>query len=117
MKILTTTIARWLFALPFLVFGIVHFISGNQMVGIVPITGGIFWIYLVGVAHILAAISFITGKLTRLAGILLGIMLIIFALSIHLPALLSGNQMELSQVLKDLALAGGAFGFAGSIEK
>jgi uncharacterized membrane protein len=79
------------------------------MAGIVPIPESVFWLYLTGLAHILASVSFMIKRQSMLAGWLLGITLLIFALSIHLPAFLGGEQMGMIQVLKDLALAGGAF--------
>lgn len=113
MNILTTTVARFLFAIPFAVFGFMHFAAAQQMAGLVPIPGGVFWVYLTGAAHILAAISIIIQKKAKLGALLLGIMLLIFALSIHLPALLGGDQNSMGQLLKDLSLAGGAFAFSG----
>ena len=44
---------------------------------------------------------------------LAGLMLLIFATSIHLMALLGGDQAAMSNVLKDTALAGGAFILSG----
>ncbi len=48
-----------------------------------------------------------------LATRLLGLMLLIFAVSVHLMALVGGDQAALSSVLKDTALAGGAFILSG----
>lgn len=102
------TIGRYLFALTFLVFGVLHFMNAEAMAGMVPIPGGVIWIYITGVAHILAAVSIIIEKYTRLACLLLALMLLIFILSIHLPALLGGDMNAMSQLLKDMGLAGGA---------
>lgn len=112
-------IGHYLYALPFAVFGLFHFMNAGSMAGMVPIPGGIFWIYFTGAALIAAAISFVIGKKVRLAGTLLGIMLIIFVLSIHLPGTIGADnpqamQASMSSMLKDLALAGAAFYIAGS---
>lgn len=112
-------IGNYLYALPFAVFGLFHFMNAGSMAGMVPLPGGVFWVYLTGVALIAAAISFVIGKKVRLAGILLGIMLLIFVLSIHLPGTIGADspqamQSSMSSMLKDLALAGGAFFIAGS---
>lgn len=102
-------VARILFGIPFLVFGINHFIYADNMGNIVPhfIPGGIFWVYLTGLALILASISFIINKLVRISGILLAIMLLIFVLTIHIPGLFDANRMQLAMIsmLKDLSLA------------
>ncbi len=117
MNALTGTIARLLFTLPMLIFGLNHFMMGSQMAGMVPIPGGVFWVYLTGVAFIAAAIAFLTGKLAYTAGLLLALMLLIFALSIHLPNLLGGNMQSMTSLLKDLALSGGALLLAGRFKE
>lgn len=105
-------IGRIVFALVFLVFGILHFMSGDAMVGYIPewIPGGVFWIYLTGVGHLLAAIAILINKMASLAALLLAIMLIIFALTIHLPAALDG---DMSNFLKDTGLAAAALYMSG----
>ncbi len=111
-------IGRYLYALPFGVFGILHFMNAGQMAGMVPIPGGVFWVYLTGLAMLAACISIIIGMKARLATILLGAMLLIFVLSIHLPAVIGGEvQSSMPNLLKDLALAGGAWFFAGQTEE
>ena len=82
------------------------------MAGMVPIPGGVIWVYLTGLALVLAAVSMIIKKKMALATMLLGIMLVIFALSIHLP----GGQDSMPMLLKDLGLAGGAFFISGNSE-
>ena len=105
-------IGKILFCIPFLAFGIMHLMSGNQMAGMVPayFPGGVVWIYITGLAEILAAISILSGKQTKLATLLLAVMLIIFVLTIHLPGMSdpATQQMAMSGLLKDLGLAGAA---------
>lgn len=116
MNILTQQVSRYLYALPFGVFGILHLMNASDMAGMVPIPGGAFWIYLTGLAHLAACISIIIEKKTRLAGLLLGVMLLIFVLSIHLPAVIGGGEgatMSMMSLLKDTALAGAAWFIAG----
>lgn len=108
-------IGRYVFAVPFGVFGIIHFMNASAMAGMVPIPGGVFWIYLTGAALIAASLSIIIEKYTRLACTLLGVMLIIFVLSMHLPGVMSGEmQPSMTNLLKDLSLAGGAWILAGN---
>jgi len=113
MHTLTSTVARIIFAVPFAIFGLFHFMNASAMAGMVPIPGGVFWIYLTGAALIAASISILIKKEARLACLLLALLLAIFALSIHLPGALGGDQASVSSMLKDLALAGAALGFAG----
>ena len=112
MKLLTTTVARYVFAIPFGIFGLLHFMSGPDMAGYIPsfIPGGVFWVYLTGVALLAACISIIIQKYTRWACLLLALMLIIFVLTLHLPGVFNEATMQASMpnLLKDTALAGGA---------
>lgn len=109
-----------LFALVFLVFGFNHLTKANAMAGAVPgyLPGGVFWVYLTGLAFILAALAIIIGKKARLAGYLLCVMLLLFVLLIHVPAYMhapdeAGKMMPMISILKDTGLAAGAL-FIGS---
>ncbi len=102
-------IGRIAFAVPMFIFGVFHFMSGQDMSGMVP---GFFpfplaMVYITGVALILASVSIVINIKARLASILLAAMLLIFVLTIHLPSIQS-SQMVMTALLKDLALAGGA---------
>jgi len=116
MDTLTTTGARILYALPMAIFGLFHFMGADDMAGMVPsfIPGGVFWVYLTGAALILAAVAILIQKKARLACLLLAAMLIVFVLTIHLPGLSENMQASMPNLLKDLALAGAALGFAGT---
>ena len=83
-----------LYALVVGFFGVNHFLNGTGFQNSVPsfIPGGIFWVYLTGVALIAAAISFLTGKLTKAAGLFLFVFLIIVVLTIHVPALMRSTS-------------------------
>lgn len=118
MNNLVGKIGRFVYAIPFGIFGILHFMNASAMAGMVPIPGGVFWIYLTGTALLAASISIMIEQYTRPACILLGVMLIIFVLSMHLPSVLSGEmQPGMTNLLKDLALAGGAWILAGNYSK
>ncbi len=104
---------RILFGIVFAIFGLFHFMNAGAMAGMVPIPGGVFWVYLTGAAFLAVCVSFLIEKKVRLAGILLGVLLLIFVLSIHLPAVIGGDQMAMTNLLKDLALAAGAWYIAG----
>lgn len=121
MKTLTTTVARILFAIPMLIFGLMHFMNAGMMAGMVPIPGGVFWVYLTGLGLVAAAISIFTQKFTKIACLLLALMLMVFVLTIHLPGVMSGDpskmQMAMPNMLKDMALAGAALLLAGIYNK
>jgi len=106
-------VGRFLYAIPMMVFGALHFMMGQQMAGMVPIPGGVFWVYLTGAALILAAISIMIGKKAALASGLLALFLVLTATTVHLPAVMGGDQAAMSSMLKDIALAGGALVLMG----
>jgi putative oxidoreductase len=111
---IVSRIAIYILAIVMLIFGIQHFRFPNDLLVRVPtfLPGGLIWVYIVGAAFILAAISFMTNRLVRVAGYLLALMLFSFVLLIHLPNFLNTADNEyarisLTNVLKDTAL--GAF--------
>ncbi len=107
-------IGKILFCIPFLAFGLMHLTKANDMAGMVPsmFPGGVIWIYITGLAELLAVISILSGKQTRLACLLLAALLLIFVLTMHLPGLSNPDmmmqQMAMAGMLKDLGLAGAA---------
>lgn len=111
-------IGRFLYALPMAAFGLFHFLNAEALAGIVPVPGGRFWVYLTGAAFLAAAAAILTGRQAVLASRLLGLMLLIFVLSIHLPGVLGAPdpgsmQLSMTMLLKDTALAGGAWILSG----
>lgn len=117
LDILTGPVARIIFGLPFVIFGINHFVAGEQMAGAVPsfIPGGIFWIYLTGAALIAAGVAIAINKLTTWAALGLSAMLASFVLLMHLPGLANEatQQMAMIGLLKDTSLIGGVLLVAG----
>jgi len=106
-------IGQYLFALPMAVFGLMHFMNGQMMAGMVPIPGGVIWVYVTGACLIAAAVAIIVGKHAVLACQLLAVFLILTAVSVHLPTVMGGDQGAMGQILKDIALAGGALVLSG----
>jgi uncharacterized membrane protein YphA (DoxX/SURF4 family) len=117
--VLTTKVARALFALPFVVFGFFHFVGADAMAAAVPVPGGVFWVYLTGAALIAGGIGVLTGILGRWAAYGLALLVGTFALTVHLPMLgdPAMQQMATAGFLKDTALAGAALAFAGTFAK
>lgn len=115
---LTYRVGRLLFALPFGIFGIIHFMTASDTVFMVPdfIPGGIVWVYLTGIALIGACVCIVARIRVRLVSLLLALMLLIFALTVHLPEILAGTQNGLPNLLKDLSLSGGALFLAALYE-
>lgn len=120
MEFLTHKVARWIFALPFVMFGISHLMNADKMAGIVD---GKFpgdarmWVYVTGVCLVASGIAIAIKKFDRIAALGLALMLFVFIAVIHAPGLSESNEMTkmLSMVglLKDMSLAGGALTYAG----
>lgn len=119
MDVFNKVAGRYVFALPFLIFGVFHFMDAGNMAGMIPgwLPGGVFWVYLTGLALIAASISMMIKVMDQLASFLLGVMLILFVLFLHLPGALEGDQASTTNLLKDMALAGGAWLYAGYAAK
>ena len=101
-------LGRYIFAIPFLIFGLFHFMKASDMAAMAP--GGEVMVYISGIGLILAAISIFIGKLDKLACVLLALELLLFIVFIHAPGLGSEETMQQSMpaLLKDLGLMGGA---------
>ena len=105
-------IAIYILAAVMFYFGIRHLLYPDVLVVTVPdfLPGGKFWVYLTGVAFILAAISFVTNIWVRTAAYLLALLLFLIVFTIHLPNYLETadktyQQMAITNLLKDAALA------------
>lgn len=103
-----TGLGRYLFALPLVVFGIFHFMSADNMAGMVPIPGGAIWVYITGICMIAAAVSIFIGRYDKLATLLLAALMLVYILGVNLKGVMGGDQMATISSLKDLMIAGGA---------
>ena len=118
MKFLSEGLGRIIFGLPFIVFGVLHFMNASAMVNIVPawVPIPMFFVYFTGVALVAAGV-FIAGriKFAGLASFLLAVMLLIFILTIHLPGVMDKETIQASMpsLLKDTALMGAALTYSG----
>ncbi|MEO8514457.1 MAG: DoxX family protein [Ignavibacteria bacterium] len=119
MNILTGVVARVFFAIPFLGFGVGHLINASMMAGIVPIPGGIIWIYVTGVAMLLAGVAAITKFQGKLAMLLLALLLFIYIVTIHIPTMMKPETLQMGMMgfYKDAGLMGGALLLAGIFDR
>jgi putative oxidoreductase len=116
-----TTAGRILFAIPFLIFGINHFLMMDYYVGMLTsfIPLGAYTIILTGVVLIATSISIITKKYIIQSTLILASLLLLFIVTIHIPHLFDGSDRTatLIALLKDISLLGGSLMIAGmSIE-
>ena len=122
-----STIGRILFALPFGIQGLNHFLMKSYYLGMIDtfIPGGGYTIIITGLALIAASISIIAKKYIQLSCLLLALLLFIFILTIHVPGLFDPAEvtilsmhtkfstLALIELLKDASLMGGALMIAG----
>ena len=109
---------RLFFAIPMAVFGSEHLTATADIAALVPrwIPAPTFWVYLVGVAFLCAALSIAVLVQARLAAVLLGITWLIFVFTMDIPAVVADprNRFFWALALRQLAFSGGALAFAMS---
>ena len=109
---------RLFFAISMAVFGSEHFTDTADIAPLVPrwIPAHTFWVYLVGLAFICAAVSIAVLVQARLAAALVGMTFLIFVCVMDLPGTLAHphNRFFWALALRQLAFSGGAFAFAMS---
>jgi putative oxidoreductase len=112
-----TTAGRILFAIPFFLFGINHFLMTDYYVGMLTsfIPLGAYTIILTGLMLIATSISIITKKFVKFSTFLLAGLLFIFIVTIHIPHLISETDKTVTIIalLKDISLMGGSLMIAG----
>ncbi|MFT5165608.1 MAG: putative oxidoreductase [Saprospiraceae bacterium] len=106
-------LGKYFFAIPIGIFGILHFMAADDMAAMAP--GGKYMVYFTGLALLAAAVSMVIGKMDKLASVLLAVILLLFIIP-HAQNMAS-DPGELGNILKNLALAGGALLYAGSYAK
>jgi uncharacterized membrane protein YphA (DoxX/SURF4 family) len=104
------------FAATLLVFGYQHHLYAPFVAAVIPkwLPGPMFWTYVTGVAFVLAGISLAAGRKARLAARLLGLMLLLFAVMLHLPRVFveAATANELNSLFVALALGGASWAMA-----
>jgi len=109
---------RLFLAIPLAVFGTEHFTNTADVAKSVPrwFPAHAFWVYLVGIALIAAALSITVQIRSPLAATLLGAMFFSFVLLIDIPGLKAhpSNRFFWALTLREIAFSGGAFAYAGS---
>jgi len=110
-------IGRLCFAIPMAVFGTEHFTITADIATMVPswIPAHTFWVYLVGVGLIAAALSITVKVQSRLSATLLGVMFCLFVVLMDIPGVVAqpSDRFTWTLALRELAFANGALAFAG----
>ncbi|MCX6155711.1 MAG: DoxX family protein [Candidatus Kapabacteria bacterium] len=113
-------IGRIIYALPFIMFGFGHLTNASMMAGMVPsyFPFAIFWVYISGLGFLAAAIALLINKYASLATLLVGVVLLIFAVLVHAVGMgdQQMGQMHIAMFMKDFALAGAAFFISATLK-
>lgn len=117
-------IGRLFFAIALLGLGTEHFVFRAFVTGRAPewpasIPGGTVWAYASGAAIIVAGTAIIAGKKPRVAAILVGVLIFLWAVLRHIPVAATDTFLAptWTRAGKALTLFGGAFVIAGTFPK
>lgn len=113
-----TSLGRILFAFPFAILGLNHFLMADYYVGMLTsfIPLGAYTIVLTGIMLIVTSISIIIKKYVRFSTIVLAVLLFLFIITIHIPHLIHHDAERMASLIalfKDLSLMGGSLMIAG----
>jgi putative oxidoreductase len=111
------SLGRWFFAIPFSLFGLIHYMKVSVLAQAVPnyMPAKEFWVYFTGTCLIAASVSMLLGKWDKLATTLLAVFLLLTVFLMHVPGAMAndGNSANaLTSILKDISLAGGCLMYA-----
>lgn len=112
-------LAKWLFVIPFAIFGLLHFGPLEFSMPYVPawLPAPTFWIYFLGVCLIAFSVSAIIRRLDGLAALLLAGLMFTFILFVHIPTAANGDFAGLISIMRDTAMAGAALLYAVYVAK
>ncbi|GAA0725878.1 hypothetical protein GCM10009430_32190 [Aquimarina litoralis] len=107
-------LGKWLFILPFAIFGFLHFGPTEFTIDYIPdyLPFKVFWIYFSGLCLIAFTLAAIFKKFDKLASVLSALELILFVLLIHIPKAIEGDFVQFIGIFRDTAMAGAALIYA-----
>jgi uncharacterized membrane protein len=106
------------FAVPLAVFGALHLAGVNLVLPMVPsyVPWRLFWAYFVGFALLAASLSIATKIQVRGSGLLFGIMMLLFVVTLDIPGALANprDRFGWTLLIREMTFAGGGWILAGS---
>jgi hypothetical protein len=112
-------LGKWLFILPYAVFGFLHFGPLEFSLPYVPkwLPVPAFWVYFVGLCFFAFVLAAVLKKWDKLAAVLLAVCLLLFVVLVHLPGAAGGDFKSVINAVRDICMAGGALMYAGAFAK
>src|ERR1700730_2926040 len=111
-------IARIIYGLSLIFFGVAHFIDVKDTISLVPnwMPGHLFWAYFTGCAFIGAGISVVMGVFARLAAVLSAVQIALFLFLVWIPIVAAGFRVlfQWSENFLYAGLLAGAWAIADS---
>jgi hypothetical protein len=108
-----TVAGPYLFAVCLVVFGSIHFFVARFIASLIPawIPDSLFWAYLTGTALIASGISIAIRRLDEWAGLLLGVMFLLWFVLLHSPRVAADlhNPDEWCSAFIALGMCGGSW--------
>jgi hypothetical protein len=110
---------KWLFILPFAIFGFLHFGPLEFSLPYVPtwLPFPTFWVYFTGICFMAFTVSAMLKKYDKLAAVLLALCLMLFVILVHIPSAMGGDFKSVIGAIRDIAMCGAVLMYAGAFAK
>jgi uncharacterized membrane protein YphA (DoxX/SURF4 family) len=110
---LLAAIGRYIYAFSMIIFGVQHFLYAQYIAFLIPkwMPAHLFLAYFTGAAFIAAGLAIATHFFSRLASILLGMMFLLWVITLHTPRVLASphNADELVSLFIALGFSGASY--------